>query len=109
MGQGLDESIDLVIVAPVGKGKELVFEVNEPRRVLWKKHLTRCKLFQLDGAACQLIAFWDDTDRRETGGFQILYQRSSERGFFNQDGVRPVFFCLRKGLCLQVRIKKPTS
>ena len=30
VGQALDHSVDLVIVAPVGKRKELAFEVGEP-------------------------------------------------------------------------------
>jgi hypothetical protein len=72
VGEGLDESINLVIVAPVGKSKKLVFDVNEPRRFSGKEHLTICELFQLDGHARQLIAFWADPDRLETGGFEIL-------------------------------------
>ena len=59
--------------------------------------------------ACQLISFWNDSDRREPGGFEILYQRSSEPGFFNQDGVRSVLFRLRNGVCFQFRIKKSIS
>ena len=96
--------------APVGKSKSFVFEDNEPRRFYGKEHLTICELFQLDGDACQLIPFWNDPDRREPGGFEILDQRSSEQpGFFNQDDVRPVFFCLSNGLCFQVGIKKSIS
>ena len=109
VGQGLDESINLVIVAPVGKSEEFVLEVNEPRCFSGKEHLPICEFFQLDGHACQLIAFWNDSDRLEPGGFEILYQRSSEPGFFNQDGVRSVFFRLRNGLCFQFRIKKSIS
>jgi hypothetical protein len=33
VGQGLEDSIDLVVVAPVGKSEEFVFEVNE--RAAW--------------------------------------------------------------------------
>lgn len=73
VGQRLDESIDLVIVAAVGKNKNLVFEDNEPRRLFGKEHLPICELFQLDGDACQLIPFRKDSDRREPGGFEILY------------------------------------
>jgi hypothetical protein len=73
VGQGLDDSIDLVVVAPVGKSEEFVLEVHEPRRFSGKEHLTICELFQLDGDARQLIAFWADPDRLETGGFEILY------------------------------------
>ena len=69
----MDESINLVIVAAVGKSKKLIFEVNEPRRFFGKEHLPICELFQLDGDARRLIAFWDDPDRLEAGGFEILY------------------------------------
>ena len=71
--------------------------------------LTICEFFQLDGHACQLISFWNDSDCREPGGFEILYQRSSEPGFFNQDGIRSVLFRLRNRPCLQFRIKKSIS
>jgi hypothetical protein len=69
----LDESINLVIVGPVGKSEEFVLEGNEPGCRSRQKHLTICELFQLDGDARRLIAFWDDPDRLETGGFEILY------------------------------------
>ena len=109
MGQGLGECINLVIVGRVGKGKKLVFEINEPRRVFRKEHLPVCELFQLNGDACQLVAFWDDADRRKPNGFQILYQRSSEQpGFFNQNLIRPMFLRLRNGVRFQFRIKKST-
>jgi ABC-type oligopeptide transport system substrate-binding subunit len=52
----LDESINLVIVARVGKSKKFVLEVHEPRRFSGKEHLTICELFQLDGDARQLPA-----------------------------------------------------
>ena len=43
------------------------------------------------------------------GGFEILYQRSSKPGFFNQDDIRSVLFRLRNRQCLQFRIKKSIS
>jgi hypothetical protein len=95
VGQGLDDSIDLVVVAPVGKSEKFVREVPEPGCLSRKKHLTVCEFFQLDGHAYQLVAIWNDSDRREGGGFEILYQRSSEPGFFNQNGVRSVLSRLR--------------
>ena len=105
----MDESINLVVVAPVGKSEEFVLEGNEPGCRSRQEHLTICEFFQLDGHACQLISFWNDSDCREAGGFEILYQRSSEPGFFNQDDIRSVLFRLRNRLCLQIRIKKSIS
>ena len=55
MDQGLEKSIDLVIVAVVGKAKKLIFEVKEPGRFSGKQHLPICELFQLDGDTCQLM------------------------------------------------------
>jgi hypothetical protein len=109
VGQGLDDSIDLIVVGPVGKSEEFVFEVNEPGCLSRQEHLTICEFFQLEGHACQLASFWNDSDCREPGGVEILYQRSSQPRFFNQDFVGPVFFRLRNSLCFQFRIKKPIS
>ena len=75
MGQGLEESVNPVIVAAVGKSKKLVFEVDTAR-FSKKENLPVCELFQLDGNASQLITFGNDSDRRKPGGFEILYQRS---------------------------------
>jgi hypothetical protein len=105
----LDDSINLVVVAPVGKSEEFVLAGDEPGGLSRQEHLTIREFFQLDGHACQLIPFWNDSDRRKAGGFEILYQRSSEPGFFNQDDIRSVLFRLRNRLRLQIRIKKAIS
>ena len=108
VGQGLDDSIDLVVVAPVGKSEEFVLEGNEPG-CLSGKNTRPFVNFSSWRDTRSTYLLLEDSDCREPGGFEILSQRSSEPGFFNQDGFRSVLFRLRNRLYLQVRIKKSIS